>query len=168
MKKLLFILIIFSLSACNNSKKERSKPNPNIAPKYAIKEEPKFIDEGDLYFLTDAKDTIASIEIEIADTYESREQGLMHRKSMQENHGMLFIFDTEERQSFWMKNTNIPLDLIFVNNDLHIVHIVKNCQPYSLKAIPSFEYARYVVEVNAGYCNEKGILVGSYIDFSKE
>jgi uncharacterized membrane protein (UPF0127 family) len=85
---------------------------------------------------------------------------------MNEDEGMLFIFDAEERQSFWMKNTHIPLDIIFVNNEKTIVHIAENCEPYSLKPIPSFEYAKYVVEVNGGYARKHGIKVGSEIVFT--
>lgn len=164
MQKLFIVLLLLGfIFSCKTEK--RKKPDPNIAPKYAITE-PQFKYQGDLYFISDS-DTLSNIAIEIADTYKAREQGLMHRKSMKKNHGMLFIFDREERQSFWMKNTHIPLDLIFVNNEMRVVHIAKNAQPYSLKQIPSFEYARYVVEVNAGYCNEFGIKVGSYISFKR-
>lgn len=160
-KLIISILIVSAIISCKSEK--RKKADPNIPPKYAISE-PKFADDGDLYFISN-NDTLALIDIEIADTYKTREQGLMYRRSMKENRGMLFIFEREERQTFWMKNTHIPLDLIFVNNDLRIVHIAKNAQPYSLKQIPSFEYARYVVEVNAGYCGKYKVNVGNYIAF---
>jgi uncharacterized membrane protein (UPF0127 family) len=87
----------------------------------------------------------------------------MYRKEMAQNRGMLFIFPDEQRRSFWMKNTEIPLDIIFVNADSMIIHVSKNNRPYSLKSIPSFEYAQYVVEVNAGFCKKYSIKTGGYI-----
>lgn len=169
MRRIYYLFIIACLVgvvACSHNK--RKKPNPNIPPKFVVKEEPRFNDEGDLWFIAaDKTDTLVGIDIEIAETFKEREQGLMYRKSMNENHGMLFIFDQEERQSFWMKNTDIALDLIFVNANLSVVHIAKNCKPYSLEPISSFEYAKYVVEVNAGFCKKHGIKTGDNMYFEK-
>ena len=64
-----------------------------------------------------------------------------------------------------MSNTHIALDLVFVNEAKRIVHIAHDCAPYSTKAIPSYEYAKYAVEVNGGYCKTKGIKIGQYIDY---
>lgn len=165
--QVLFLLLgILFLSSCQQNKKPR--PNPNIPPKYAITKDPTFKAMGNLQFLNEVNDTLANITIELADTPEKREQGLMYRHGMEFNQGMLFIFDKEERQSFWMKNTHIPLDIIFVNNDKTIVHIAENCQPYSLDAIPSFEYARYVVEVNAGFAKKQGLKVGNKMNFKRK
>lgn len=159
---LIGLMLTLVFSACKNESKP--KPNPNIAPKYALTKEPQFKKEGVLKFISEDS-ALASIDIELANTYAKREQGLMHRRSMLESQGMLFIFDKEERQSFWMKNTHIALDIIFVNEAKRIVHIAYNCEPYSLKSIPSYEYAKYVVEVNSGYCKEKGVNIGQYIKF---
>jgi uncharacterized membrane protein (UPF0127 family) len=157
------ILILVTLQACNNSKK--AKPNPNKPPKYALSAEPEFLHQGNLWFLNEKADTLQTLNIEIADTDAKREKGLMYRKSMAKGNGMLFIFEKEERQSFWMKETHIPLDIIFVNAEKQIVHITENTQPYSLKSIPSFEYAQYVVEVNAGYCKQNEIIMGNKITY---
>lgn len=161
MKNILYILASVLLASCSAPKKP--KPNPNLPPKYAITTEPQFKYEGNLWFLAAQTDTLQTIKIEIANTDAKREQGLMHRKSMKMDQGMLFIFNEERRQSFWMKNTHIALDIIFVNENYEIVHIAENTQPYSLKGIPSFEYAKYVVEVIAGYCKENGIATGHQI-----
>ena len=166
MKILHYILALYLLvgvTSCTQTKKP--KPNPNLPPKYAVSHEPVFKYQGNLWFLNAKSDTVNRIKIEIANTGAKREKGLMHRKSMKNNHGMLFIFPDERRQSFWMKDTHIPLDIIFVNNENEIVHIAENTKPYSLKSIPSFEYAIYVVEVNAGYCKKHGIKVSNYITF---
>jgi hypothetical protein len=89
----------------------------------------------------------------------------MYRDTMPENAGMLFFMETEEIQSFWMKNTILSLDIIFVNSDKHIVSIHQNCKPYSLDQIISEKPALYVVEVNAGYTNRNGIKTGDQIVF---
>ncbi len=159
----LVLCILIGLASCTQTKKP--KPNPNLPPKYAVKAEPEFKHQGNLWFIKEKSDTVSQIQIEIANTGAKREKGLMHRKSMENDHGMLFIFPNERRQSFWMKETHIPLDIIFVNSEYEIVHIAENTQPYSLKSIPSFEYAQYVVEVNAGYCKKLGVQVGNSITF---
>ncbi len=159
---LLIILVSISIVGCEHSNKP--KANPSIPPKFS-ETEPMFKKDGRLSFISFDNDTISTIEIEIANTEIKREKGLMHRKAMNQSNGMLFIFDKEERQSFWMKNTHIALDLVFVNAEKEIVHIAPNNAPYSLKQIHSFEYALYVVEVNSGYCNKNGINTGCKISF---
>jgi len=110
-------------------------------------------------------ETIATIDIEVADDDAEREQGLMYRDSMPENAGMLFLMGTEELQAFWMKNTIIPLDIMFVNSERRIVSINRNCKPYSLDQVPSGKPAIFVVEVNGGYAEKLGLKVGDLISF---
>ncbi len=160
--QIIFLLSLIGFVSCSGEKKP--KPDPNIPPAYAVTAEPKFVKQGELSFLSNS-DVVASIDIELADTEAKRVQGMMHRRSMGLKQGMLFIFDREERQSFWMKNTHIALDIVFVNEAKEIVHIAPNCAPYSMRAIPSYEYAKFVVEVNSGYCKDKGIKVGDSISF---
>jgi len=92
----------------------------------------KFMKEGSLTFTDSLNSPITTIDIEIADTGDDRQNGLMYRKSMEMNQGMLFIFQVEELQSFWMRNTYIPLDMIFVNSDKKIVTIHKNTKLYQI------------------------------------
>lgn len=158
-----FSVVVIGITSCDNSTKR--KPNKNLPPKYAVKTEPKFNHQSDLWFINAVNDTIMQIEIEIADTDRKRETGMMHRKSMRYDRGMLFVFPDESRRSFWMKETHVSLDIIFVNANKEIIHIAENCQPYSLKSIPSFEYAQYVVEVNAGFCQEYSVKTGNLISF---
>jgi uncharacterized membrane protein (UPF0127 family) len=89
----------------------------------------------------------------------------MYRDSMAENVGMLFLMGIEELQAFWMKNTILPLDIMFVDSERRIVSIHRNCKPYSLDQIPSGKPAIFVVEVNAGYTEKYGIKVGDLISF---
>ena len=89
----------------------------------------------------------------------------MNRNEMKENQGMLFIFDTQKFQSFWMRNTLISLDMIFVNNQKRIVTIHKGTKILAETSYPSSEPAMYVVEVIAGYTDKHNIQVGDKIDW---
>lgn len=125
-----------------------------------------FNKQGKLAFVgQQSNDTLAVIDIEIADNNESRARGLMYRRSLPENAGMLFIQGMEEMQSFWMKNTYIPLDILFVNRDKEIVTIHANTTPLKEWNYASTAPALYVVEVNAGFANRHGINTGDKIDF---
>jgi uncharacterized membrane protein (UPF0127 family) len=121
---------------------------------------------GSVTFLTSDKDEITTIEVAIAETPEQRSLGLMDVRNMPANKGMLFIFEHEEPLSFWMANTPLPLDLIFVNRSMQIVRIHHNAQPYSERQFPSGEPAIYVVEVNAGFCLDHDITEGQFIRYS--
>ena len=157
-----FLFVILVLFSCQ--KNHKPKPDFTIPPKY-VTTEPSFTKHGELAFLSSEKKEITAIEIEIAETEATREKGLMFRKHMKPNQGMLFIFPDESRRTFWMKDTDLPLDLVFVNAEKMIIHIAPNCVPYSTESIPSFEYAQYVVEVNAGYCKQNQIIVGGFIEY---
>ncbi len=122
-----------------------------------------FQKEGELVFTKHTGDTISKIDIEIADDDQQRELGLMMRRSMNEDNGMLFIFPFETFQAFWMKNTIIPLDILYVNAQNEIVKIYKNTEPYSENSLPSGKPAIYVVEVNGGYSDKYGINEGDKI-----
>ena len=122
-----------------------------------------FTKHGELSFLKKDGSFITKIDIEIANNDETRARGLMYRSNMKENQGMLFIFPQERYQSFWMKDTVIPLDMIFVNANREIVTIHKNTTPYSLKSYPSDKPAKYVIEVNAGFTDKYNIQIGDKI-----
>ncbi|MEM1119374.1 MAG: DUF192 domain-containing protein [Bacteroidota bacterium] len=126
----------------------------------------KFMKEGKLQFL-DARTgkAIVGIEIEVAKSNYEIEKGLMNRHSLPANGGMLFVFDDEYYRTFWMKNTYIGLDIIFVNADKEIIRIRKNAEPLSELSIPSGGKAQYVVEVLAGFVDAHQLHVGDHIDF---
>jgi uncharacterized membrane protein (UPF0127 family) len=89
----------------------------------------------------------------------------MYRRSLGKESGMLFIFGREEPQGFWMKNTLIPLDMIFISRDLVIVDIT-TMQPCITDPCPDYtsrQPAQYVLEVNAGYCRSRNIIIGDKI-----
>ncbi len=126
---------------------------------------PLFVKEGEVTFLSEKGDTIRKIDVEIAADDAERARGLMYRPYMPDSVGMLFIFENAEPQAFWMKNTHIPLDIIYVDQNRKIVSIQKNARPYNEESLPSFGDAQYVVEVNAGFTDRYGIEAGDQIRF---
>lgn len=124
-----------------------------------------FTKEGELIFSDSLGNTKAKIDIEIADDDYQRQLGLMNRKEMTENQGMLFIFPRQDFLSFWMRNTLISLDMIFVDESKTIVTIHKNTRILSDISYPSSKPARYVVEVVAGFTDKHNIQVGDKIDW---
>ncbi len=129
---------------------------------------PQFKDDGQLVFLKRGTNaTIKLIQIQIADNDDERAEGLMWRKYMPEDDGMLFIFDDEEPLTFWMKNTYIPLDMVFADKSGNIVSIYPEATPLSEASIPSGKPAKYVVEVNGGFCATYGIIPGDKIKYER-
>ncbi|MGA9293594.1 MAG: DUF192 domain-containing protein [Ignavibacteriaceae bacterium] len=124
-----------------------------------------FKKDGVLTFSDSTGNTMAKIDIQIANTDFDRQLGLMFRKSMSENQGMLFIFPQESVQSFWMRNTYISLDMIFVNADKKIVTIHKNTKTLSDQSYRSTGPAKYVIEVDAGFSDKFNIKVGDKINW---
>jgi len=126
-----------------------------------------FVKHGDVYFQDKDKKLIKAIDAEIAETDEKRHMGLMFRDKMEETQGMLFIFPDEEKQGFYMKNTLIPLDIIFINAKKEIIKIYKNTTPLSEQDLPSLKPAMYVVEVNGGFTDKFNIKEGDFIDWRR-
>ena len=156
MKRLGVSLAMLLLAACGGSE----DPPPSSSTDDAF----RFEKQGELGFCRDSV-LIKQVDIELARTDAERAQGLMNRPWMEETHAMIFFMDREERQSFWMRNTIIPLDIIFVNSDLRIVSIAEDTQPMSDRAIPSRGPALYVVEVIAGFTQKYGLQAGDEIRF---
>jgi len=106
-----------------------------------------------------------SVNVEIADTFDERSQGLMFRESLDENAGMLFIFEEEDYLSFWMKNTLIPLDMIFISEDLEIVDIkyAIPCKQDPCVSYKTIKPAKYVLEVNGNYTIKNKISIGDKV-----
>lgn len=122
-----------------------------------------FTKEGRLAFIQDGDSTI-TIDIEIADTDSARERGMMQREGFpNDRSGMLFPFDQEQPRSFWMSNTPVALDILFVDADSQIVNIAKYTTPFSNEHYRSDEPAQYVVETPAGFADSHGIFVGDRI-----
>jgi len=109
------------------------------------------------------------INVEIADSPMKQMIGLMNRTSLPENAGMLFVFGDESVRHFWMKDTLIPLDMIFISADKQIVSIVKNAEPCKVLVCPTYSSefpAKYVVEVNGGFADKNKINIGGSVEIN--
>lgn len=171
MNKLKYILTVFiaiSFAACESDSPSSSTSGKKDAGRSEVRASgPQFKKEGELYLLKATGDTIRKIDIEIADIESERTIGLMHRRSMPDTQGMLFIFEREEPRSFWMRNTLIGLDILYIKEDGTIESIAKYCVPKSEKSIPSRGPALYVLELIEGFCDIYGVEVGDKIDFKR-
>lgn len=108
-------------------------------------------------------DNVSRFSIEIADTFESRATGLMNRDYLAQFAGMLFVYDTEKTVSFWMKNTLIPLDMLFIDETGVVLRIHENAIPLDLTQIPGGDGVQYVLEINGGLASMLNITPGAQI-----
>ncbi len=156
--KTILILLCFTITfvSCKNDQNKKVKTA-----------EIKFTKEGELTLFKASGDEVITIDIEFAETDYERETGLMHRTSMEDNQGMLFIFSTEFPRSFYMKNTYIPLDIIYLDEQKKIVSFQENAVPLNEAGLPSEIPAMYVLEVNAGLAEKWLLEIGDTISFSK-
>jgi len=144
-----FLLTLFA--SCDSDTSNTPKTDKKDAGKSEVRPSgPQFKKEG-----------------EIADIESERTIGLMHRRAMPDTQGMLFIFDEEEPRSFWMHNTLIGLDILYIKQNGEIESIAKYCVPKSDKSIPSKGPATYVLELIEGFCDIHGVAVGDKIDFKR-
>ena len=150
------VLICFFFNLCKQS-----------TPKEVREQKVLFKHEGNLSILNDKNKTLAEFKIEIADSPYERQTGMMYRDSLEEQHGMLFIFENSELRGFYMKNTLIPLDLIFIDENYEIVHIYSKATPYETASISSQLPAKYVFEINGGLSKQIGIQKGMEIKYNK-
>jgi uncharacterized protein len=104
---------------------------------------------------------VARFNIEVADDNDERAQGLMFRESMPSSSGMLFIYPTPRRASFWMENTLIPLDMIFADATGTVTHIHENAIPKDRTSIDGGENVKFVFEINAGLARRLGLTEGA-------
>ena len=151
-----FLFVIVSITSCKDDKK-------------VIKQaEVSFTKEGELtIFKTTTDSTIVTLDIEIAKTDYEIQTGLMYRDIMDKNQGMLFVFNGTRERSFYMKNTRIALDLVFIGENKTIVSFQKNAKPFDEKSLLSNAPAKYVLEVNAGMVDVWGLGVGDSINYTE-
>ncbi|MGS2763932.1 DUF192 domain-containing protein [Sinomicrobium sp. M5D2P9] len=151
------LLAGLTLFSCKNEKQHNTVKTQEIS----------FTKDADLQLYKADSTLVKKLEIEIADDEYKIQTGLMYRTSMKENRGMLFIFEDEEPRYFYMKNTNIPLDIIYLDSDKKIVSIRANAEPLNEESVPSGNPAQYVLEINAGLAEKWGLQVGDYMDFTR-
>ncbi|WP_103327696.1 DUF192 domain-containing protein [Bacteroidetes bacterium endosymbiont of Geopemphigus sp.] len=151
MKRIFFNVLLVGLifMACESkstSDVSTTKEDQNI--------EIEFIKQGELW-LKNGDKVLKKLDIELATTEIQHSQGLMYRSFMNENRGMLFIFEQSEQRSFWMKNTRIPLDIIYIKEDGTVLNIAKNATAFTEIGIDSSKGpTKFVLEVNAGMADK--------------
>lgn len=153
----LLILFCLALVSCQTESKKETIKSTEIS----------FKKEGELSILKGDSLKVSAIDIEIADNDYERQTGLMYRTSMENTQGMLFVFQDEQQRSFFMKNTSIPLDILFINSDNIIISSIKNAQPMSEQSLRSQGPAQYVLELNAGMIDLWKLQTGDRIQFTK-
>jgi hypothetical protein len=154
-----FSILIFSLVMFFNCKNEKHATSGD-------KVEVSFKKEGILHLKKASSDSvIKTLDIELADDDYETQTGLMYRNKLGINQGMLFVFPNEQIRSFYMKNTKIPLDIIYINEAQEIVSFQKNAKPFNETSLPSEAPAKYVLEINAGLSDEWELEVGDKIVF---
>jgi len=147
-------VLILNLVSCKEDKK-------------VIKQtEITFKKEGELTIFKISDSTEIKLDIEIADTEFDEQTGLMYRDSMEKNQAMLFVFNDESERHFYMKNTKIPLDIIYLDANKTIVSFQKNTNPLDESALPSNAPAKYVLEVNAGLADTWTLAIGDSINYT--
>lgn len=110
---------------------------------------------------------VRTVHVELARTENERSRGLMHRRSLGADNGMLFVFDEEADHAFWMRNTLISLDIIFISSDGTVVGIVPNARPQSDTPRAVGRKSRYVLEVNGGWCAQHGVRSGDRVELGE-
>jgi uncharacterized membrane protein (UPF0127 family) len=151
----LILLIVFN---CKEDKSSKAEDKVVVS----------FKKEGILNIKKANSDSIIkTIDIEIADNEYETQTGLMYRNKLETSHGMLFIFPNVDTRSFYMKNTRIPLDIIYIDEDKTIVSFQKNVKPFDETALPSDAPAKYVLEINGGLSDIWELAVGDKIEYSK-
>jgi hypothetical protein len=127
---------------------------------------------GDLLFKhatlkIETKNGPVVLDVEVADTEPKREQGLMFRRKLPEKQGMIFLFDDEQEITMWMKNTYIPLDMVFIGTDWRVVHITENAEPLSTDIISSVRPASRVLEIAGGQAKQLGLKAGDSVSLQQ-
>jgi len=136
-----FFLTIWLISACGHHHQDLQSMPPTDAIRV----------DGSPDFVHPAGSVAASIFIEIAETPETQIKGLMGRQRLADTQGMLFVFERVAPRNFWMKNTPVSLDILFVGSDGCVVHMAESTPPMSNQRVSSGEPVKYVVEVRAGF-----------------
>lgn len=103
-----------------------------------------------------------NLKLDVACSNEKLSKGLMFVDGMDKDRGMIFVFDDEKIRTFWMKNTKIPLDILFIDKNMNIISI-QTMKPYDLTPVSSISKAMYAIEVNAGYVKENNIKNGDKV-----
>lgn len=147
------VLILISLLLSCSGEREQTQSPRNRTLSFTEK----------VTFLTSDNEPITTIDVAIADSEQETQLGLMFVNDLSDNQGMLFVFSQSTPRSFWMANTPLPLDIIFVDSDFEIIRIHRNTPPFSRDSFSSDVPAQYVVEVIGGFTVKHDIQEGMLI-----
>ena len=151
--------------ACRGAPREAdARPGTPVAALAAVEAKPMVLQEVSAVF-TGPDGRRAQFRLEVADTPATRETGLMNRKAMAPDRGMVFVFPAEHDQTFWMKNTYLPLDMVFVGSDGRVAGVVEDARPLTLDVRSVGKPSRFVVELNARTAAARGIREGARVTF---
>jgi len=142
-----FALLCLALAACSPQPAVKAGTMPDLDGKFEF---------ATLKVVNDAGDRLA-FDVYLAESFDQQRRGLMFVRNMPETTGMLFIYPDDEVRSIWMKNTYIPLDIVFARSDGRVSSIDRNASPLTLTSRPSNEPVRFVLELNAGTTRRLGI-----------
>ena len=153
-----FLVVFLLLFSCKENNKTSIKT-----------EEVTFTKEGNLdIFKKETDSIITQLNIEFAESEYETQTGLMYRTRMENTEAMLFIFPDVTMHSFYMKNTAIPLDIIFIDEKMNIVSFQENAKPFNENGLSSRVPVKYVLEVNAGLVKEWSLAIGDQIEFQRD
>lgn len=150
------LLVPMFLTACKKA-----------VPEQPLSKLPSFRKDGILEVVGADGKAKATFDIEIADTQESLQQGLKNRESMADNQGMLFLMDGQTTHSFWMQDTYLSLDIIFIDHEQTIFQIAENTKPFSEDMISPSMINTYTFEVKAGIARKLNIVKGDKIKWQR-
>ena len=154
----LLLLLLFVAACGNNTSSSSTSSTSPETPEETI----PFRVDGTLDIVRQGE-LLITLDIEIAEGDSAVERGMMQRESFPPNSGMLFLFDNVQRRTFWMGNTPVALDLLFISPDSQIVDFAKYAKPFSDESIPSAEPAQFVLEVPAGFVDSQGLVEGDQL-----
>lgn len=175
MKKLicLFSVLFLGLGACEKAKKVEEEARttllPESSPVETLKQEEEeteaaSISVANVVLFPQGRDSIL-LSVEVASTPEERRQGLQGRENLPNRHGMWFVFESDVQDPFWMHNTPISLDILFVDKNYKIVDLIKDAVPNSDTLMVSRQPYRFALELKAGSVDENGLQVGDSVEF---
>lgn len=164
MKYIYLVLFCFVVFSCSNEPEKKPVIDTKVLPKVTKQNKTNLAFTTKVEFYKNGKAT-KNIKVALAKTPDERNQGLMNVTNLKMDNGMLFIFEKEQALSFWMANTPLSLDIIFISADYKIVRIHSETEPFTTKQYDSSKPAKFVIEVNGGFCVDNDILDGTEVGF---
>lgn len=158
----LALLLTLTVACSTGSKHEDASPMPPSPPKQATADAGPYT--GPKVFVSSAKGDV-QVNVEVVQTEAKIEKGLMFRQHLPLDAGMLFLMGTEKEWPFWMRNTLIPLDMLFIDHTMTVAGIVENAEPLTESLRTVGKPSLYVLEVNGGWAKSHSVTAGAKVRF---